>query len=88
MLYMAYDTCWAAIEYIYKDEARSGKFVLKYRVADLEAIKDWWALLQSGRREVNDFEGTEGKIAKGKDECGIQVARLQKRIDRAKAFKV
>ena len=88
MLYMAYDTCQKAMEYIHKDEARSGKFVLKYRVADLEAIKDWWALLQLGRREFNDFQGTEGKIAKGKDECNMQMATLQERIDRAKAFKV
>ena len=88
MLYMAYDTCRAAMQYIYKDEARLGKFVLKYRVADLAAITHWWALLQLGRRGFNDFQGTEGKIAKGKDECSIQMTRLQERIDRAKAFKV
>ena len=76
------------MRFIREDEECSTKSILRYRVADLEAIKDWWGLLQLGRREFNDFQGTEGKIAKGKDECEEQMAILQERIDRVKACKI
>lgn len=88
MLYMTFDICREIMEYMREDEKRTGKFALKYRVADLEAIKNWWALLQLGRKEFKDYQSNEGKIAKGRDECNIQMAQLQERIDRAKASEI
>ena len=80
---MTYATCQAAMQSIWDEERRSGEYGGKWSVAFLEGIKDWCLLLQYGRENLNDLQGTEAQAARGEDECEVHMASLQRRIEQA-----